>query len=146
MKQLRILAACVVLAGGGATASAADIPNLVGSWTPAEGVHMVDGESRHAESGTTDVAGHETAQEHSSEFAFRFEGQDGRRFWGSHSSAKVSEKLIGAISVDGKRFVMTDHDGTFSGTVIDADTLDFCYTHVAAGDMAVACGLLRRDK
>jgi hypothetical protein len=48
--------------------------------------------------------------------------------------------------VDGKRFVMTDHDGTFNGTIVDADTLDFCYAHVAEDDMAVACGLLKRDK
>ena len=146
MKDFRILAAFAMLAAGGATASANDIPNLIGNWTPSEGVHLVDGESRHAESGTTDVPGHETAQQHSSKFVFRFDGQDGHRFWGTHSSAEVSEKLIGAISVDGKRFVMTDHDGTFNGTIVDADTLDFCYAHVAPDDMAVACGLLKRDK
>ena len=47
----------------------------------------------------------------------RFEKQDGRTFWGTLSSAKVSERLIGAISVDGRRFVMADEDGTFDGTV-----------------------------
>jgi hypothetical protein len=62
------------------------------------------------------------------------------------SSAQVSEKLIGALSVDGKRFVIADEDGTFNGTVVDSDTLDYCYTHVTPTDRAVACGLLIRGK
>jgi hypothetical protein len=91
MKDFRILAAFAMLAAGSATASANDTPNLIGSWTPSEGDHLVDGASRHAESGTTDVPGHESAQQHSSEFVFRFDGQDGRRFWGTHASAEVSK-------------------------------------------------------
>jgi hypothetical protein len=58
----------------------------------------------------------------------------------------VSEKFIGAISVDGKRFVMADEDGTFNGTIVNGDTLDYCYTHVTPTDRAVACGLLAREK
>ena len=77
---------------------------------------------------------------------FRFERQEGRTFWGVLSSAKVSEKLIGAISVDGKRFVMADEDGTFNGTVVNNDTLDYCYTHIMPTNRAVACGLLIREK
>ncbi len=46
----------------------------------------------------------------------------------------------------GKRFVIVDMDGTFDGTVVDNDTLDYCYTHVTADDRAVACGLLIREK
>lgn len=62
------------------------------------------------------------------------------------SSAKVSEKLIGVLSVDGKRFVIMDEDGTFNGTVVNNDTLDYCYTHITLKDRAVACGLLTRAK
>ena len=58
----------------------------------------------------------------------------------------MKETLAGAISVDGKRFVFVDEDGTFSGTIVDADTLDYCYTHVTPTDRAVACGLLVREK
>jgi hypothetical protein len=58
----------------------------------------------------------------------------------------VSETLIGAISVDGKRFVITDEDWMFNSTVVDNDTLDYCYCHVTPTDRCVACGLLIRQK
>jgi hypothetical protein len=122
------------------------VPDLRGTWIPSEGAHIIEGPTRHHQSGTEPIAGHATLKRHTSKFVFHFEGQEGRTFWGHHASAKASEKLIGAISVDGKRFVMADEDGTFSGTVVDHDTLDYCYTHVTPTDRCVACGLLIRQK
>jgi hypothetical protein len=43
-------------------------------------------------------------------------------------------------------FVMTDEDGRFDGTVVDNETLDYCYAHITPTDRAVACGLLIREK
>lgn len=146
MRPIHALAGFVLLLAGGQAATAGEVLDLKGTWHPGEGAHIVDGESRHTPSGTEDVPGHDTLKQHTSKFVFRFEGQDGRTFWGTLSSAEVSESLIGALSVDGKRFVMADEDGTFSGTVVDDDTLDYCYTHVTPTDRAVACGLLVREK
>jgi hypothetical protein len=122
------------------------VPDLKGTWIPAEGAHIVEGPTRHHQSGLEPVAGHASLRRHTSTFVFHFEGQEGRTFWGHFTSAKVSEKLIGAISVDGKSFVIVDEDGTFSGTVVDRDTLEYAYTHVTPTDRAVATGLLIRQK
>jgi hypothetical protein len=146
MGHLGAVGALAILLAGGGAAMAQEVPDLKGTWTPSEGAHIVDGPSRHIRSGTEPVAGGDTLRRHTSKFVFRFEGQEGRTFWGVLSSAAVSEKLIGAISVDGKRFVIADEDGTFDGTVVDNDTLDYCYTHVTPTDRAVACGLLIREK
>jgi hypothetical protein len=146
MRHLGAIAGLVVLLAGGQFAVAQEVPDLRGTWIPAAGAHIIDGPSRHIESGTEDVPGHDTLQRHTSNFVFRFEGQEGRTFWGVLSSDRVSEKLIGAISVDGRRFVIADEDGTFAGTVVDGVTLDYCYTHVTPTDRAVACGLLIREK
>lgn len=147
MRHLHAIGGLVILLAGAEAAMAQEIVNLKGTWIPTQGVHIVDGPSRHRDSGTTAAAGGvDTHRTHSSKFVFRFEGQEGRKFWGVLSSAKVSEKFIGAISVDGKRFVIADQDGTFNGTVVNADTLDYCYTHVTPTDRAVACGLLVREK
>ena len=146
MRQIHALAGLVLLLAGGEAATAGEVLDLKGTWHPGEGAHIVDGQSRHTPSGTENVPGQDTLKQHTSKFVFRFEGQDGRTFWGTLSSAEVSESLIGALSVDGKRFVMADEDGTFSGTVVDDDTLDYCYTHVTPTDRAVACGLLVREK
>lgn len=146
MRQLCAFGGLVILLTGGQAAMAQEVLNLKGTWTPTQGAHIVDGPSLHRQSGTAPVPGTDTLQTHTSKFVFRFEGQEGRTFWGSLSSTQVSEKLIGALSVDGKHFVIADKDGTFRGTVVDTDTLDYCYTHVTPTDIAVACGLLVRDK
>ena len=145
MKHLRIVGGVIGLLAAGECALAQDMPALKGTWTPSQGAHIIEGPSRHQESGTTAVPGQETLRRHNSKFVFRFEGQEGRTFWGSLSSDKVTERLIGALSVDGKRFVMADKDGTFTGTVVNSNTLDYCYSHVTPTDMAVACGLLVRE-
>lgn len=131
---------------GGEAAMAQEVLDLTGTWIPGEGAHIVEGASLHQESGTTPVPGNDTLRRHTSNFVFRFERQEGRTFWGFLSSAKVSEKLIGALSVDGKRFVMVDEDGTFNGTVVDNDTLEYSYTHITPTSRAVAYGLLIREK
>jgi len=147
VRHLRAIGGLVILLAGSNVAMAQEIPNLKGTWIPAKGAHILDGPTKHRENGTAAVVqGDESLRQHTSKFVFRFEGQDGRIFWGVLWSAKVSEKVIGALSVDGKRFVMTDEDGTFSGTVVDSNTLDYCYTHVTPTDRAVACGLLLREK
>jgi hypothetical protein len=127
-------------------ATAQKVPDLRGTWIPTEGAHIVEGPTRHHTSGTEAVQGHASLRRHTSKFVFRFEGQDGRTFWGVHSSGKVSETLIGALSVDGKRFVITDEDGIFNGTVVDNDTLEYSYCHVTPTDRCVAFGLLIRQK
>ena len=145
MRRLCAIAAIALLFTGG-VACAQDVPDLMGTWVPTDGAHIIDGPSRHRESGMAEVAGSGSLQGHTSDFVFRFEGQEGRTFWGVLASGQVSEKFIGALSPDGKRFVIADQDGAFNGTVVDADTLDFCYTHVTPTDRAVACGLLVRQK
>jgi hypothetical protein len=126
-------------------AAAQEAPNLTGTWVPHGGAHILEGETLHRQSGTAPVEGAEGLARHTSPFVFRIENQDGRTFWGEFSSASITERLIGALSPDGERFVMADEDGWFSGTVVDVDTLDFCYVHVAPENRAVACGYLRRQ-
>lgn len=145
MRHLRHAAALLILSAGGAPALAQSVPDLKGTWLPDGGAHILDGATRHMESGTEPVEGHDSLTRHASPFVFRITSQDERTFWGEFSSAQVTERLIGALSNDGLRFVMADEDGWFSGTVVDADTLDYCYVHVTPTDRAVACGLLRRE-
>jgi len=48
----------------------------------------------------------------------------------------------GAHIIDGT----SRHHASGTAPVVDADTLDYCYTHVTPTDRAVACGLLVRKK
>ncbi|WP_376094161.1 hypothetical protein ACE7GA_00600 [Roseomonas sp. CCTCC AB2023176] len=144
MKDLIAISGLMAMLAGGAQAQG--VPDLRGTWLPSQTAHIVEGPTRHAQSGREAVPGHETYQRTTSRFVFRFEGQDGRTFWGVLSSTGVSERIVGALSVDGRRFVMTDEDGHFTGTVVDNDTLDYCYQHATPTNRAVACGLLTRQR
>jgi len=146
MRHLGTICGLAFLLAAGNSATAQEVPDLVGTWIPTEGAHILEGPTLHHESGTEAVEDADGLHRHTSTFVFEFEGQDGRTFWGKLSSGEVSERLVGAISVDGKRFVIADHDGSFSGTVVDADTLDYCYVHSAPTNSAVACGLLVREQ
>ena len=146
MRHLLAIGGLVMLLTGSEAAMAQQVPDLKGTWIPDKGAHLVEGPTKHQQSGTVPVPGDDTLRTHTSKFVFRFDRQEGRTFWGSLASAKVSEKVIGAISADGKRFVMTDDDGRFDGLFVDNDTMDYCYAHITATDRAVACGLLIREK
>ena len=146
MRHLGAIGGLVMLLTGGQAALAQTVPDVKGTWIPTKGAHLVEGPTKHQASGTVPVPGDDTLRTHTSKFVFRFDRQEGRTFWGALSSAKVSEKVIGAISADGKRFVMTDDDGRFDGLFVDNDTMDYCYAHITATDRAVACGLLIREK
>ncbi|MCP3470152.1 hypothetical protein NLM33_07410 [Bradyrhizobium sp. CCGUVB1N3] len=147
MRPLYAIGGLLLLLVGSGSAMAQDVPNLKGTWLPEKGAQLIDGHSLHYRDGTAHVAGGDKElHRDTSRFIFHFDAQDGRTFWGSLSSGKVSESLIGAISGDGKRFVIADKDGTFNGTVVDTDTLDYCYAHVTPTSRAVACGLLVRQK
>ncbi len=145
MTHLRNGITIAMLLAGLAAAHAEEPLDMKGTWRPTVGAHLLDGPTRHHPSGVKTVPGQSRLKNNASTFTFTIDGQDGRAFWGSHGSSKVTETLMGVLSVDGKRFVMVDEDGRFDGVVVDANSLDYCYAHITATDRAVACGLLVRD-
>lgn len=139
--------ACALLLAGAGAAMAQGVPDLRGNWIPGPGAHIIDGPTRHIQGGSSAaVPGHDSLRRHTSAFVLRFEGQDGRSFWGTVTSPQHTERLIGVLSNDGRRFVMVDEDGEFDGTLVDNDTLDYCYRHITPTTRAVACGLLLRQR
>jgi hypothetical protein len=77
-------------------------------------------------------------------FTITISGQDGRRFWGSFSSKRNHEPIIGVVANDGKSFVMRDTDGMTTGTIVDADTLDMVYSHVGKSAVVSALRVTRK--
>lgn len=74
--------------------------------------------------------------------------QQGRTFAGhltrSYESGAVEEGLWGAFTPDGRLMVGADEEGTYSFLLIDADTLDYCYTESGAAARAVCARLVRQ--
>jgi hypothetical protein len=142
LKSALVAVAGISLAAGGA--SAQEIPNLKGTWTGDSPV-IVAGASRHQPAGTdARTAGNYRLA--NQPMTYSIEGQDGRRFWGTLSSPKATERLIGSLAVDGKHVYMVDDDGYIDGIVVDADRIDVCYREVYPDRAVVACESLVRKK
>lgn len=138
-----ILAIVLTLAAGAAQAQA-QVIELKGTWTGiAESIF--EGPTAHHDQPGSSGAG-SRFKLHQRPFTYVFEGQAGRRFWGTVSSPGGTERVIGSLSVDGKAIHMVDDDGIIDGTVVNADTLDLCYRHVSKESAVVACLRLSRSK
>ena len=124
--------------------SAQDIPNLKGTWTGDAPV-IVAGASRHQPAGT-DAQAAGTYRLANQTMTYTIEGQDGRRFWGTLSSPRATERLIGSLAVDGKHVYMVDDDGYIDGIVMDANRIDVCYREAYPDRAVVACESIMRQK
>jgi hypothetical protein len=123
-------------------ASAQDIPDLKGTWTGDAPV-IVAGASRHLPAGS-DAKTANNYRLANQAMTYTIEGQDGRRFWGTLSSPKATERLIGSFSVDGKNVYMVDDDGYIDGVVVSANRIDVCYREAYTDRGVVACESIQR--
>ena len=101
MRHLGAIGGLVILFTGGEAAMAQAVPDLKGTRIPAKGAHLVEGPTKHQQSGTVPVpGGDEDAANAHLEVRLPFRTTGRPDLLVVSSSAKVSEKFIGAISVD----------------------------------------------
>jgi hypothetical protein len=65
-------------------------------------------------------------------FTLVVDQQDGRRFSGTFSSPRSSEKIVAVFSRDGSIYLVDD-EGYTRGTLLAPDRMELCYMHVAPG-------------
>ena len=74
--------------------------------------------------------------------------QEGRTFSGhlkrSNPTGDVAEPLWGAFSPDGKLIMGSDDEGTYIFSLIDPNTLDYCYSETGASPRTVCARLIRQ--
>ena len=115
MKPIAMIAFCAVAASS--VAQAAD-PSLVGTWTgERQRIAKVEG----LRGGLATLVITE---------------QQGRTFTGhlkrANTDGDVEEGLWGAFTPDGRLIVGADEEGTYAFALIDANTLDYCYTEAGS--------------
>ena len=64
-------------------------------------------------------------------FTLTIDKQDGRRFSGTFSSPRSSEKVIAVYSRSGA-ILMADDEGYTHGTMLAPDRMELCYLHVSS--------------
>ncbi|UIJ71038.1 hypothetical protein [Aurantimonas sp. HBX-1] len=139
-KFLAAMVVTLVVAAPVGMASAQDaaaLPDLKGNWVGTSETVLM-GSAAHHEDGE---AGPRLSE---MEFTMAVEGQDGRRFWGTITSAKSKEPFMGVIGFDGKSITARDTDGYIEGDLVDDGTMQLIYSHTGDSTVVAATTYTRK--
>jgi hypothetical protein len=120
-------------------ATAQTIPDVRGTWKGESESIVRNGGNPH----------HPAAQSNEPElrsvaFTLQVDKQEGRRFSGTFSSARSSEKVIAVISRNGTIF-LADDEGYTTGTLLAPNRMELCYLHVSSAARVASCTELTKQ-
>jgi hypothetical protein len=132
MSKLACISILAVLVTVPATAETA-IPDLRGTWTgESESIILGRGNPHHRAKPTTEPRLNSVA------FTMTIDKQDGRRFSGTFSSARSSEKVIAVVSRSGAIYLVDD-DGYSVGTMLAPNRMELCYMLQSPATRVASC-------
>jgi hypothetical protein len=115
-----------------ATAQTA-IPDLRGTWTgESESIILGGGNPHHAATPVPEPRLSSVA------FTMTIDKQDGRRFSGTFTSPRSSEKIIAVLSRSGSIY-MVDDDGYTVGTMLAPNRMELCYLQLSSTARIASC-------
>jgi hypothetical protein len=133
----------IVVLAAAMPAAAQDKPfSMVGTWL-VSGQAVGMGESLHPEHSNRD----NEPKVHAVNLRFVFDKQDGNNFWGtSTGKSGTSERILGAISRDGKTGVLINARGNQQViSVLDSNTIEGCYASQGPKYVSAACTMWKRQ-
>jgi hypothetical protein len=132
MSRFAWIVALSALAAAPAAAETA-IPDLRSIWKgESESIILDGGNSHHPAMPSNEP------QLRSVSFTLTIDKQDGRRFSGTFSSARGSEKIIAVISRSGA-VLLADDDGYTHGTIFAPNRMELCHLHVSPTARIASC-------
>jgi hypothetical protein len=138
MAKLGCILAFAVLAAIPAAAQTA-IPDLRGTWKgESESIVLGGGNPHHGSTQTNEP------QLRSVPFTLTVDKQDGRRFSGTFSSPRSTEKVLAVISRSGVIF-LADDEGYTNGTLLAPNRMELCYLHVSNISRIASCAELTKQ-
>jgi hypothetical protein len=146
MMRFACIAMATALFASTAVAQTAPVFNMKGTWMGTN-VGLIDGgpATHHPPGVQTAPAG--PYRLHTQKFTYRFDGQEGRHFWGTMGSENQANiRMLGALSANGKTIYMVSKEGHLDGEVIDADTIEMCYRHANEKSAVIGCNVMKRQK
>lgn len=109
------------------------VPDLVGTWTgTSESVVLPGGNTHHPDKKA------KGPRMSNVPFTMVIEKQDGRRFFGSFSSAKHKEAVIAVIGRNGTIY-MVDDDGYTFATLLAPNRMELCYMKQSNAGRVASC-------
>jgi hypothetical protein len=120
-------------------AAQTSMPDLKGTWKgDSESVVWGGGNPHHGKTAPTD------AQFRSVPFTLVVDKQEGRRFSGTFSSNRSSEKVVAVISRNGQ-ILMADDDGYTIGSVLAPNRIELCYLRMGRDARVASCTELTKQ-
>jgi hypothetical protein len=114
-------------------ASQSAIPDVRGTWKgESESIVLGGGNPHHPPTQASEP------QLRSVQFTLTVDKQDGRRFSGTFSSPRSSEKVVAVISRSGTIF-LADDEGYTNGTILAPNRMELCYLHVSSASRIASC-------
>jgi hypothetical protein len=109
------------------------IPDLRGTWKgESESIVLGGGNPHHPATPSNEP------QLRSVPFTLTIDKQEGRRFSGTFSSARSSEKVVAVISRGGA-ILLADDEGYTHGTMLAPNRMELCYLHVSSASRIASC-------
>lgn len=143
MHSLPTLSIAAIIALAAAPALGQSVPDMKGTWIGTSHSVVMGGGGHHTDNRQPPDRPFLVERE----FTFTFDGQDGRRFWGTTSSNNARENVVGVLRADGKSFIIVDSDGTMLGELQNPRTFELCYAQNGAGagkSLVVSCALFSK--
>ena len=117
-----------------------DIPDFRGVWKgESESIVLGGGNDHHTATQSKEP------EMRTLPFTLSVDKQEGRRFSGTFSSPRGSEKVIAVYSRSGT-ILMADTEGYTHGTMLEPDRIELCYLHVSSAARIASCTELTKQK
>jgi len=113
------------------------VPDFLGTWKGQSESLVLGGGNSHHPAAKADPQLRQVA------FTLVVEKQDGRRFSGTFSSPRSSEKVVAVVSRDGK-IMMADDDGYTIGSILAPNKIELCYIKPGATRIASCTELTKQ--
>jgi hypothetical protein len=121
-------------------ASQTAIPDVRGTWKGESETLVLGAGNPHHPAGQPSEP-----QLRSVPFTLTVDKQDGRRFSGTFSSPRSSEKVIAVISRTGA-ILLADDEGYTHGTMLAPNRMELCYLHVSSASRVASCTELTKQQ
>ena len=139
MSKLAWIVVLAMLTAAPAAAQQGAIPDLRGTWKgESESIILGTGNPHHAATPSAEPRLNSVA------FTVTIDKQDGRRFAGTFSSPRASEKFVAAISRN-NTILVVDDDGYTVGTILAPNRMEWCYMHRSQTTRMVSCTELTKQ-
>jgi hypothetical protein len=139
-KLYLIVAFCAFATAATSAALAAEVtpPDVGGTWKGnSETIVLGTGNPHHTET-------KKEPELRSVPFTMVIDKQDGRRFSGTFTSPRSSEKILAVISRDGSIY-MVDDEGYTHGLMLAPDRMELCYMYVSKTSRIASCAEMKKQ-